>query len=82
MIEALKELNAKLTADKQGYDLFMEEVLPLYGESRSHIGKPETEVLTFILPLHLKLSLSLDSIACVQHGAVECRSTRSGMRIS
>ncbi|CAL5218642.1 g344 [Coccomyxa viridis] len=41
--EALKTLNAQLTADKQGYDLFMEEILPLYEESRSHVGKPESE---------------------------------------
>ena len=45
LVKQLKPLASKLTADEKGYNLYMEQYLPLMGVHRSHAGQPESKVL-------------------------------------
>ena len=45
LVEELKLLSLELTQDEKGYDLYLEQYLPLMGVHRSYAGQPDSKVL-------------------------------------
>lgn len=51
LVEKLRLLSSEVTPDEKGYDVYLNQHLPLLGVHRSYAGQKESKVL-YLLPQH------------------------------